>query len=159
MIIQMEGANQLTRAGGKGDDMTTQKERYEVLQRLERARISYEDANKFRRIALTLHRWHALECGDGNGHIERDEQTGIPRYYNDNACYVDPNDPRRAYVIPDREAGALKRLKEIMRQYSRWFYAYVQGDPRGPSLYLVRRKDVPKGERLDGYYSRGIAIY
>ena len=139
--------------------MTTVKERYEVLQRLDRAGIAPDDADKLRRIALTLHRWHELECGDGNGHIERDEATGTPRYYNDNARYVDPHDPRRAHVIPDREAGALRRLKEIMRRYSRKFRPYVQGDPRGASLYLVRHKDVPKGKGIDAYYSNGIAIY
>lgn len=139
--------------------MTTQKDRYEVLGRLERAGIAYDDRDKLRRIALTLHRWHELECGDGNGHIERDEKTGIPRYHNDRHSYLDPMDPRAWCQVPDREAGALKRLKAIMKRYSRRFHAYVQGDPRGASLYLVRRKDVPKGASIDSYYNNGIAIY
>jgi hypothetical protein len=45
--------------------MTTTKERYEVLRRLEQIGISYDDANKLRRISMTLHRWFELECGDG----------------------------------------------------------------------------------------------
>ena len=139
--------------------MTTQKERFEVLQRLQRAGVSYEDANKLRRIALTLHRWHELECGDGYGHIERDEKTGQARYHNDRHSYLDPHDPRAWRCVPDREKGALARLKEVMRRYSRKFRPYVQGDPRGASLYLVRHKDVPKGKDIDAYYSNGIAVY
>ena len=132
--------------------MTTQKERFEVLDKLQRAGVSYEDANKLRRIALTLHRWHELECGTDTGAIERDEATGKP-------FWRDPNYPSHSYPVRDMEKGALARLKLIMHRYSRRFHAYVQGDPRGASLYLVRRKDVPKDENIDGYYSRGIAIY
>lgn len=47
---------------------TTQKERDEVLHRLDRLGIAYEDACALRRIALTLRRWFELECGDGNNH-------------------------------------------------------------------------------------------
>lgn len=42
---------------------TTQKERYEVLHRLDRLGIAYKDACALRRIALTLRRWFELECG------------------------------------------------------------------------------------------------
>ena len=133
--------------------MTTQKERFEVLDRLQRAGVSYEDANKLRRIALTLHRWHELECGTDTGAIERDEATGKPYWY-----MTGVTSPRR-YPTPDRENGALARLKEVMRRYSRKFRPYVQGDPRGASLYLVRHKDVPKGKDIDAYYSNGIAVY
>lgn len=56
---------------------TTQKERDEVLRRLDRLGIAYEDAQALRRIALTLRRWFELECGDGNDYgswaIERDD--------------------------------------------------------------------------------------
>lgn len=36
---------------------------------------------------------------------------------------------------------------------------YVQGDPRGASLYILRPGDVPEGKEVDGYYSRGVAVY
>jgi hypothetical protein len=130
--------------------MTTAKERYEVLRRLEQAGIRYDDASKLRRIALTLHRWHELECGDDHGCIERDETTG-------KAYWLNSNTMRRS-LIADREAGALKRLAKIMQSYPE-YVAYQQGDPRGAALYLVAKKDIPKGERIDSYYSRGIAIY
>jgi hypothetical protein len=37
--------------------------------------------------------------------------------------------------------------------------AYVQGDPRGASLYIIRQGDVPEGQDVDSYYNRGIAVY
>lgn len=116
------------------------------------------DAESLRRISITLHRWYELECGDGNGHIERDEETGLPRYYNDRARYFGANDVRRGYVIADREKGALKRLAAIMSRYPS-LTAYVQTDPRGASLYILRPGDVPAGESVESYYSRGVAVY
>lgn len=35
---------------------------------------------------------------------------------------------------------------------------YHQGDPRGCALYLIRPGDVPEGEDVAAWYSRGIAI-
>lgn len=130
----------------------------ECIETLTRAGISYEDACALRRIAMTLHRWHELECGDGNGCIERDEKTGIPYWHNANSRYLGAND-RRAYSrIPDREKGALKRLAAIMRRYPA-LSSYVQGDPRGAALYILRPGDVPDGADVDSYYSRGLAVY
>ena len=131
--------------------MTTTRERYEVLRRLEQAGLTYEDAVKLRRISLTLHRWHELECGVDNGCIERDEETGKVYWLNSTTG--------KRYTTRDRETGALRRLEAVMVSYQRRYAAYVQGDPRGASLYLVRRKDIPKGEQIDRYYSQGIAIY
>lgn len=28
--------------------------------------FSFEEASTLRRISMTLHRWHEMECGDGN---------------------------------------------------------------------------------------------
>ena len=42
------------------------KDTFEMISRLERSGISREDAFTLRRISMTLHRWHELECGDGN---------------------------------------------------------------------------------------------
>jgi hypothetical protein len=39
---------------------------YDCIRALETAGISYDDAAQLRRISMTLHRWHELECGDGN---------------------------------------------------------------------------------------------
>jgi hypothetical protein len=39
---------------------------HKMLSRLERSGISCNDALALRRISMTLHRWHELECGVGN---------------------------------------------------------------------------------------------
>lgn len=115
----------------------------ECIPTLIRAGIDIDDAQALRRIAMTLHRWHELECGTDGGCIERDEKTGLTYWYNANSRYLAAND-RRAYSrIPDRETGAKKRLDAIMARYPN-LKAYVQGDPRGAALYILREGDVPK---------------
>lgn len=175
-----------------------------------RAGIDYDDALALRRIAMTLHRWHEMECGINDGCVERDEppltwhsamnrwhdQTGIAHLMNAQgaalcgarphslgggftraedggahaceACQRIAAKPGKTYwhnassgrrwPIPDREAGAKKRLAAIMERYPR-FSAYIQGDPRGAALYILRPGDVPQGEDADAYYSRGLAVY
>lgn len=126
----------------------------EVVRRLMNVGVTYEDAVKLREIAMTLHRWHELECGTDAGCIERDENTGAPYL-----TYEVNGAPRRGrYKIADKETGAIKRLTHIINQYSDLTY-YIQGDPRGASLYILRPKDVPVGESIEAYYSRGIAVY
>lgn len=134
------------------------KDTHEMLSRLERLGISTDDALALRRISMTLHRWHELECGDGDGYIERDETTNRPRYINCRASYLGANDIRRGYLIPDRETGALKRLAEIMARYPT-LSSYIQSDPRGAALYIIYPGCVPDGGNVDSYYSNGIAVY
>jgi hypothetical protein len=137
---------------------TMNRNTYEMINRLRALGITYDDAMALRRISMTLHRWHELECGTDSGAIERDEKTGQPYWYNANARYLDPRDPRARLPIPDRETGAKKRLAAIMAKYPS-LQAYVQGDPRGASLYILRPGDVPEGSDIDAYYNRGIAVY
>lgn len=40
--------------------------KYDCIAALERAGMKYRDAVQLRRISMTLHRWHELECGDSN---------------------------------------------------------------------------------------------
>lgn len=112
--------------------------------------ISSDDAKSLRRISLTLHSWHEHEC---NGTIQRDGENGdgAPAWYNPNTC-------KRIGPAYDRERGALKRLAAIMARYPA-LASYVQGDPRGCSLYILRPGDVPGGQNAESYYSRGIAVY
>lgn len=58
----------------------------------------------------------------------------------------------------DMETPALRRLAAIMAKYPGLGY-YVQGDPRGAALYILRAGDVPEGADPSAYYSRGVAIY
>ena len=130
---------------------TTAKERYEVLARMERYGIAYEDRESLRRIAMTLHWWHELECGVENGMVERDETTG--------KCFWVSARTGKRFPTADRETGALKRLAVIMKRYNRRFKAHVQGDPRGAALYLVPLKELKGGKDINAYYSNGLAIY
>lgn len=128
-----------------------------------------DEAESLRRISLTLHRWSEHEC---NGAIQRDgdDGDGQPFWYNTFTG-------RKSHRVPDRERGALRRLKTIVDRVNLHvrhgvmpdgsgdpnrigaLSYYVQGDPRGCSLYILRPGDVPEGQRADGYYSRGIAVY
>jgi hypothetical protein len=133
--------------------MTTKREqeqRARMFRALEMNGINYDDAHALRRISMTLNRWHEMECGTDYGYIERDEVTG--KTYSVNAH------TGKRFPTPDRETGALKRLKEIMAKYPA-LSAYVQGDPRGAALYILRPGDVPAGEKADSFYSNGIAVY
>lgn len=126
-----------------------------------------DEAEKLRRISMTLRRWFELECGTEAGFIERDEVSGIPQWRR-------ATDTDRLYgrPIPDRETGAKKRLAAIIGQRNGREYrhhpdgplptdvsAYIQTDPRGAALYIIRPGDVPEGASVDSYYSRGICVY
>ena len=125
-----------------------------MLDTLTRAGITLDDAMALRRISMTLHRWHELECGDDTGCIERDETTGNPFMVRWNSY----TGKRMQWAIPDRESGALHRLNTIMARYPS-LKAYIQGDPRGAALYILRPDDVPEGKDVDAYYSLGLAVY
>lgn len=122
----------------------------EVISNLQRLNISWSDAVSLRRIAMTLHRWHELECGFEHGCVERDEQTG-------KTYWLSAMTGKR-WPTPDRETGALRRLKDVMSRYPQ-LSPYVQGDPRGAALWILRPGDVPEGEQPDSFYTRGVAVY
>ncbi len=154
------------------------------IDHLSQAGIRYNDAVALRRIAMTLHSWHELECGDGDNYASwcvtrgrapkrefyRDPETQAPKWrtvgefeHDDNGKpyierHVHTESRARYESIPDRETGALKRLATIMANYPD-LSTYVQGDPRGASLYVLRPGDIPAGAGVDSYYSRGIAVY
>ncbi len=126
------------------------KQTFEMINRLTSLGISTDDAWALRKIAMTLHRWHELECGTENGCISRVDETGKP--------YWQYSHGRVGYWIPDRETGARKRLAKIMARYPA-LESYVQGDPRGAALFVLRESDIPENTPLDSCYSRGIAVY
>jgi len=120
--------------------------------------FTQDEAEKLRRISMTLHRWHERECGTDGGCIERDEATG-------KAFWLNSMTGRR-YPVQDRETGARKRLAAILATRNarttgaEWHLtAYVQTDPRGAALYILRPGDVPEGKGADAYYSRGLCVY
>lgn len=129
----------------------------EVLQSLG---FTQAEAESLRRISMTLRRWHELECGTEHGCIERDEHSGIPQWRR-----ADDTGRLAGRPIPDRERGAQRRLAAILQaQYFRpgavqGLATYIQGDPRGAALYILRPGDVPAGADAGAYYNRGICVY
>lgn len=121
-----------------------------MLGRLERLGISSNDAWTLRRISMTLHRWHEMECGTDNGCIERDDATNKPYWVSSYNGHRSP--------MPDRERGAIKRLDAIMKNYPT-LQSYIQTDPRGASLYILKPGDVPPGHDVSAYYNNGVAVY
>lgn len=132
--------------------------------------FTQDEAEKLRRISTTLRRWHELECGTDNGCIERDEGTG-------KAYWLSSVSGKR-FPIADRETGARKRLASIVGERNkrimlpelakpaclrngpvRGLQSYIQGDPRGAALYILRPGDIPEGQTADSCYSRGICVY
>ena len=126
--------------------------------------FSPEQAVSLRRISNTLQRWHEMECGTDNGCIERDEVTGKPFMSIERI-----SGKRTQWPIADRETGALKRLKAIVNSCNSERLAkrealgriafYVQTDPRGAALYILRPGDIPEGKPADAFYSKGICVY
>ena len=131
--------------------------------------FTIDEAAALRRISRTLRRWHELECGIDAGCIERDDATGKPYWvaqYRDNV---------RRWPVADRERGALRRLARIMQDANnRRFIGdtasmlapncddlthYIQPDPRGAALYILRPGDVPPGADPASCYTRGICVH
>lgn len=103
--------------------------------RLSRAGMEVSDATAetLRRAAQTLRRWYEAECGDSGPYasssIERDDETGKPF----RCVYPHTGEPQR-YAIPDREAGAIRRIAEVCKREG--LHYRTQGDPRGAVLYV-----------------------
>ena len=128
-----------------------------------------DEAARLRRISMTLHNWHEKECGVDGGCIERDETTGKAMWRSSYSGKLSP--------VQDRETGAIKRLAAIidLRTAREWhphpsisgeryitrgaLASYIQTDPRGAALYIIRPGDIPEGQTVDSCYSRGICIY
>ena len=140
--------------------------KYDAIQTLTSTGISYEDAVALRRISMTLSRWHELECGDGNDYaswcLVRGHKKNKLFTYDDNGKpyierHIHTENKPRYESTPDREKGALKRLNDIMQHYPD-YEAYVQGDPRGAALFILRPGDIKPGQTIDESYSNGIAV-
>lgn len=155
--------------------MSTQRARFELFTRLQSLGFTYDEAASLRRIEMTLRRWSELECGTDRGHIEREGGTddGRPMLHRQGhamsgGLWYQP----KPYPIADREAGARRRLAAIVKARNLresptefmqanaqdWVIPYVQGDPRGASLYLLKRSDIRPGEQIDSIYYRGLAV-
>jgi hypothetical protein len=122
--------------------------RHEILALAARLAIPFEAANTLRRAEKVLHRWGEQECGDGNDYaswaIERDETTGKPY-----RCWYPHTGAMSRTPIADREAGALRRVRQVCAAHG--LHYHHQTDPRGRALYVSR-------EAMTGTsYTNGVA--
>jgi len=127
-----------------------------TLERRLGGRVTDADAAILRRASMTLTRWAELECGDSNDYaawaIERDENGEGPPYMvqqvyrRDGSGGVTVTRTR----IPDREAGALRRVAELCK--ARGWYFFHQTDPRGAPLYISTEP------LTDANYTNGVAV-
>jgi hypothetical protein len=133
-----------------------------------------EEAEQLRRISMTLQRWHELEC---NADVQRDETTGqVFVVHHHQYGHVRANDSVTRTRIADRENGAKKRLAAILKARNERPYvqnteyyglrpnneplsAYIQTDPRGAALYIIRPGDVRNGQDVESCYTNGICVY
>jgi hypothetical protein len=140
--------------------------KHDCISQLCRMGITYDDAFALRRAAMTLHRWFELECGDSSDRsswaIERDGDEPDSPPYMVTHTYRGSGASAHAVTtkqrIPDRETGARKRITAIMEKYPD-FIAYIQGDPRGAPLWIVRKDRLPTGIDLDCHYTNGTPVY
>ncbi len=149
------------------------KQALQQISRLQQEGITRDDALALRRISMTLHRWFEMECGDGNDYTswsivrgeKRTPHPADPRNFHhddDGKPFIErhfhrgPPEPRYT-AIPDRETGARKRLAKIMKRYPE-LLAYIQTDPWGCALYILRNSDIEPGRDIGSVYNRGIAV-
>ena len=121
-------------------------ERYNVA--VNRYGISRQD---YKALALEEHRlqrWSEQEC---NGEIQRDDETGKPfRHW--------PNQPTMSPVpTPDKEAGSIRRCKEIAESYGLKFFH--QTDPRGCQVHVYRESDLQGSDIRSVYPTQAHAIF
>jgi hypothetical protein len=148
--------------------------------------FSPTEAEQLRRISLTLSSWGERECNEdiriGFYRVDGefvDAEAADPAHRRYCRTFTFGQGNFRGYQIPNREAGALRRLKGIMANH-RGLLAYHQTDPRGAALYIIRRtrlreyaaqsrwadrkgldgKPLPTHALLDSCYSSvGLAVY
>ena len=94
------------------------RQKYDCVATLQQIGVSYADAEALRRISMTLHRWHELECGNDSRCIVRGNlESGEFQYADDGKAYFEVSGrsgKNRYWPTPDRETGALKRLAAIL---------------------------------------------
>lgn len=138
-----------------------------------------DEAEALRRISMTLHRWHERECGTDRACLVRGRMVDGEFTYDDDGQpyeeYAGFSGAHRYARVPDRERGAMTRLRAILGQRNGRPYIspggtliagpadkltfYIQSDPRGAALYILRPGDVPAGADVSCYYNRGICVW
>lgn len=87
---------------------------------------SYSDAELLRRSAMRLHRWHEHMCSD----TWIDEDTGIA-YRQYGSAYNRPMQTVKVSNMGKIEEAKIRAICDPLGAHY-----YIQGDPRGASLYV-----------------------
>lgn len=119
--------------------------------------LAQPDVLAILRAERALHRWAELECGTDRGHIERRENENNKPYLAQEWQLDGGRATRTHMAIPDREAGAIRRINAIIARYPSLTW-YHQTDCRGCMVYVLRKTDIRPGESVDSIYTRGVAI-
>jgi hypothetical protein len=126
--------------------------RYVQERRLAKLGFTQPEAETLRRISMALSRWAEAEC---NGEVEVDDDGKAFRVYPGHA----PTWEVSRWPIPNREAGATRRLRKMMQDHPGLAF-YHQTDPRWAALYIYRPEDLEPGQSIDSVYSSiGICVY
>lgn len=94
-----------------------------------------EHARTLRRAQMTLHRWAEEMC---NGTIQREGEQGDGKPFRvvESSTMRNPDQwIRRTYPVPDREAGALRRVAKVCKEAGLYFFH--QTDCRGCALFVA----------------------
>jgi hypothetical protein len=121
-----------------------------LAQRLAHFKLSPDDIAKLLRIEKKLRRWHELQCGVEAGHVEEVGGEGSGKWE-----FVNRHGNRSPIRDPGKQAD--KALNVFTAENPDLFF-YVQTDPRGCALYLLKKSDAQSGEKLGSVYCRGVAI-
>jgi hypothetical protein len=105
--------------------------------------FTLEEARQLRRISIALRHW-----------AERESNENI-------VTNIDGTAWINGYRIPNREAGAIRRLKSILNPVAHRLTYYHQTDPRGCALYIVRHSKLRDARKtLDDCHSQiGLSVY
>ena len=106
------------------------------------------------RLERALRKWHELECGTADGGVEYDDVDDgelLPT-----CTFYRPRTGTRSKF--KNQYPVLMRRLERLRADMPSITFYVQGDPRGAALYALRPGDVPVGEDVNSWYTRGVCL-
>ena len=127
---------------------------FELQSKLAELGFDYHETEALRRISMTLSRWAEREC---NGEVEVDDDG---RAYSVNHGGPWNGWKVTRYRVPNREAGAKRRLAKILANHPDFTY-YHQTDPRGAALYLVNKaQSLYSLQTIDSNYNQiGIPVW
>ena len=109
--------------------------------------IEKNDLNRLKELSIKLRRWHERLCGDNYGVVWENS--------NGKCYYVSYSGGRRC--INNLGKKLKSEIIKIMSKYEHLVF-YIQGDPRGPALYLIHKNEVDSTLPLASQYYKGQPI-